>query len=214
MADVDVIGRTRRSTNPGARHTRIVAWLKWVLPMVAATLVLLVGTWPELQAGLLRLSTSIPRIDLRAARDLSMVNARYSGLDRNNRPFVLTADTARQSTAKDNLVSLEAPKADMSLENGAWVAVTALSGLYHTEPKTIDLFGDVNLFHDKGMTFRTESATVDLQAGTAEGQDHVQGHGPSGEVESEGFRILDKGDVVIFTGRANMVLEGAAEQTN
>lgn len=214
MADAGVIGRTRRPVQTSLRHSRIIAWLKWVLPMVAAALVLLVGAWPEIQAGLSRLTASIPRIDLRAARDLSMVNARYTGLDRHDRPFSLTADVARQTSASDGLVSLESPKADLALENGAWVAVTADTGLYHTQPKQIDLYGDVNLYHDKGMTFRTESATVDLAAGIAEGREEVQGHGPSGQVESEGFRILDKGAVVVFTGRAHMVLEGAPEETN
>jgi lipopolysaccharide export system protein LptC len=214
MADTGVIGRTRRPAHTSLRHSRIVAWLKWVLPMVAATLVLLVGAWPEIQAGLSRLTAAIPRIDLRAARDLSMVNARYTGLDRHDRPFSVTADVARQTTANDELVSLETPKADLALESGAWVALTAETGLYHTQPKQVDLYGDVNLYHDKGMTFRTESATVDLEGGTAEGHERVEGHGPSGEVESEGFRILDKGAVVIFTGRARMLLEGAAEETN
>jgi lipopolysaccharide export system protein LptC len=214
MADTGVIGRTRRPAHTSLRHSRIVAWLKWVLPMVAATLVLLVGAWPEIQAGLSRLTAAIPRIDLRAARDLSMVNARFTGLDRHDRPFSVTADVARQTTANDELVSLETPKADLALESGAWVALTAETGLYHTQPKQVDLYGDVNLYHDKGMTFRTESATVDLEGGTAEGQEKVEGHGPSGEIESEGFRILDKGAVVIFTGRARMLLEGAAEETN
>lgn len=212
MADIGVIGRTRRTIRASGRHTRVVAWLKWLLPMFAAALVLLVGAWPQIQDGLSRLGSSIPRIDLGAARDLSMINARYTGLDRHDRPFAITADVARQTGAKDDLVSLEAPKADLALENGAWVAVTAETGLYHTQPKQIDLYGDVNLYHDKGMTFRTESAKVDLEAGTAEGHEPVQGHGPSGEVESEGFRILDKGAVVIFTGRARMLLESAAEE--
>lgn len=212
MADIGVIGRTRRTAGASGRHTRVVAWLKWLLPMFAAALVLLVGAWPQIQAGLSRLGSSIPRIDLGAARDLSMINARYTGLDRHDRPFAITADVARQAGAKDDLVSLEAPKADLALEDGAWVAVTAETGLYHTQPKQIDLYGDVNLYHDKGMTFRTESAKVDLDAGTAEGHEPVQGHGPSGEIESEGFRILDKGAVVIFTGRARMLLEGAAEE--
>lgn len=214
MAETSVIGRTRRPAHTSLRHSRIVAWLKWVLPMVAAALVLLVGAWPEIQAGISRLTSAIPRIDLRAARDLSMVNARYTGLDRRNRPFSVTADVARQTVANDEVVSLEAPKADLALESGAWVAVTGDTGLYHTQPKTIDLYGDVNLYHDKGMTFRTESATVDLEGGTAEGREKVQGHGPSGEVESEGFRILEKGAVVVFTGRAHMLLEGAAEETH
>jgi len=213
MPDGSVIGRTRRQVNISSRHSRLVAWLKWLLPITAATLVLLVGIWPEIQSKIAHL-TSLPEIDLRESRDLSMVNARYTGLDRNNRPFSITADVARQSSAKDNLVSLEGPKADLSLESGSWVALTALSGLYHAEPQRIDLFGDVNLYHDKGMTFRTESAEIDLAAGTAEGQQPVEGHGPSGEVEAEGFRILDEGAVVVFTGKARMLLRSAAEEAN
>jgi lipopolysaccharide export system protein LptC len=214
MADAQVIGRVRARRQFSGRHTRVVAWLKWLLPMVAAMLLLIVGAWPQIQAGISQLATSLPRIDLRAARDLSMVNARYTGLDRHSRPFSVSADIARQTTTKDDLVTLEAPKADLALENGAWVALTALSGLYHTQPQRIDLFGEVNLFHDNGMTFRTESAVVDLAAGTAEGTERVEGHGPSGEVEATGFRILDKGAIVVFTGQSRMLLRGAAEEAN
>jgi lipopolysaccharide export system protein LptC len=211
MAGTGVIGRARRQAFPGARRTRLVAWLKWLLPMVAAALVLLVGAWPEIQASLYRLQAAATGIDLRAARDLSMVNARYSGLDRNDRPFSLTADVARQSTAKDDLVSLVAPKADLALENGAWVALTAQTGLYRSEPQTVELFGDVNLFHDNGMNFRTESAAIDLATGTAEGDEQVEGHGPSGEIVAQGFRILDEGAVVVFKGSARLLLRGAGE---
>jgi lipopolysaccharide export system protein LptC len=43
-----------------------------------------------------------------------------------------------------------------------------------------------------------------MAAGTAEGHDPVQGQGVFGDVESEGFRLLDHGQVIIFTGNAKL----------
>jgi hypothetical protein len=44
---------------------------------------------------------------------------------------------------------------------------------------------------------------------SAEGGDPVEGHGPSGDIKSQGFRIYDKGDEIIFTGASDLVLKGA-----
>ena len=55
----------------------------------------------------------------------------------------------------------------------------------------------------------TERAHVDLANKTAEGHDPVAGHGPSGDITAQGFRILDKGDTIIFTGRSHLLLKAA-----
>ena len=52
------------------------------------------------------------------------------------------ADVGRQSPEKDDLVTLEAPKADMTLSSGAWVALHAMTGLYRGQTRRLDLFGD------------------------------------------------------------------------
>jgi lipopolysaccharide export system protein LptC len=203
MADVSVF--------PGTGHSRVVAWLKWLLPMLAAALLLIVGAWPQLRSSFDKLGQDLPRIDLREARDLRMASPRFVGLDRENRPYTVIADVGRQSPEKDDLVTLEAPKADMTLSSGAWVALHAMTGLYRGQTQRLDLFGEVSLFHDNGMTFVSDSAEVDLAAGTAEGNEKVNGHGPAGEIESEGFRILDKGNVIVFSGKASALLNSARE---
>jgi lipopolysaccharide export system protein LptC len=197
---------------PSSTYSRWVGLLKFVLPLVAASLLLLVGAWPELKASFDRLHIAMPRIDLREARDLRMVNARYSGVDNRNRPYVVTADVARQTPGKDDLVSLEGPKADITMQNGAWIATTSQTGIYQNQAQQLELYGDVNIYHDRGMTFATDSAHVDLAQGTADGHEHVTGHGPSGQIAADGFRILDKGDVIIFTGNARMVVNSARSE--
>ena len=60
--------------------------------------------------------------------------------------------------------------------------------------------------HSGGYTVETAEARIDLKDGSAEGNKTVLGHGPAGTLRSEGFRILDNGQVVRFTGKARLVI--------
>ena len=60
------------------------------------TLLLLVAVWPKLRPLLQQVQLGFAAIDLREARELSMLNPRYAGLDRYNRPYVITAAVGRQ----------------------------------------------------------------------------------------------------------------------
>jgi lipopolysaccharide export system protein LptC len=195
---------SRRLSRPSSGYSRFVSWMKLVLPAVAIGLLLLVVAWPRIQAGLDRLKLTFARLDLSEARDLRMVNARFSGLDKRHRPFVLTADVARQMPDRNDLMALEGPKGDLTLQSGAWLAVTSFTGVYLTQGQLLDLFGDVKLFHDRGYELTTDTAHVDMAAGTAEGHDPVQGQGVFGDITSEGFRLLDHGQTIIFTGKAKL----------
>lgn len=197
-------GAARRLARPSAGYSRFVSWMKLLLPAVAVALLLLVVAWPRIQASIDHLRLSFTRLDLSEARDLRMVNARFSGIDKRHRPFVLTADVARQMPDRNDLMALEGPKGDITLQNGAWLALTAYTGVYLTQGQLLDLFGDVKLFHDRGYELTTDSAHVDMTAGTAQGDDAVQGQGIFGEVASEGFRLLDHGQTIIFTGKAKL----------
>jgi lipopolysaccharide export system protein LptC len=198
--------RSRAVARPSRRYTRFVAAMKLLLPAVAVALLLLVAAWPRIQAQLERFAAVLPKLDLREARDLRMVNARFSGLDKLNRPYTVTADIARQMPSKDDLLSLEGPKADITLQSGAWIAVNSDTGIYQQQQQVLDLFGQVHVFHDAGIEFTTDSARVFMQQGTAEGTEPVAGQGRFGELDAEGFQLLDRGDRIIFTGKSRLLL--------
>lgn len=205
--------RRTRTTWPIHWYSRFVAWMKVALPAAAVALLMLVAVWPRIQSTIERLH-KLPRIDFSQARDLRMVNLHYSGRDRHDRPFTVTADAARQRSEVDDLVELEGPKADMTTENDTWLALTAYSGIYRPQSQLLDLFGDVELFQDKGNQFKTDVAHIDMAKGSAEGDDPIDGHGPFGTIDAEGFRIENQGDVIIFKGKVHLSLEphGAKEQ--
>jgi lipopolysaccharide export system protein LptC len=193
------------------RHTRRVAVLKRVLPAIGVSLLMLIAAWPRLQPLWDRLRVSFPAIDLRDAQELRMVNPRYAGIDREGRPFVVTAASGRQIPDRQDLMSMQVPVADMKLRSGAMIHATSISAVYQSQTGVIDMFGDVTVTHQDGTRFVTQTARVIASQNAAEGSDPVAGHGPAGEIKAQGFRIIDKGETIIFTGHADMLLNGAAK---
>ncbi len=194
---------------PDMSHSRRVALLKRVLPAIGLSLILLVAVWPRLAPLLERIRFSLPAIDLREARELRMLNPRYLGTDRENRPVVVTAAVGQQVPDNANLMSLEQPKADLQAHDGAAIVVTAATGIYQSQAQILDLFGNVKLVHQNGTEFTTDTARLNVANNSGQGDDPVEGHGPSGDVKAQGFRIYNKGDTLIFTGDADLVLRGA-----
>ena len=175
-------------------------------------LLLLVGTWPEIKAIIDRLHFTVPRIDLTQARNLRMVQPRYTGIDKDNRPYVLTANAATQKSQADDLVSLDLPRADMTTNSGNWVEITGYTGAYQTQPQLLDLYGDVELYQDRGNEFHTDSARLDIANGSAVGNDPVVGQGPFGHVTAEGFAMYQHGEIINFTGKTNLTLLPRAKE--
>ena len=205
---VNMRGSLRRRLRFGdtRSHSRFVQRTKWILPSLAVSLLLLVAVWPQLRSVVDHLHFIVPRIDPSDARNLRMLDPHYSGIDRDNRPYVLTASAATQLSAADDIVSLTQPKADMTTNSGAWVEVTSYTGTYQPQPQLLDLYGDVELYQDRGNEFHTDSARIDVANGTAHSDQPVTGQGPFGHVTADGFTMLDRGAVILFTGKTNLVL--------
>lgn len=189
-------------------YSRRVARLKLILPGIGLGLLLLIAVWPRF-APLLERMRFTPAIDLHEARELRMLNPRYVGTDRQDRPFVVTAAIGRQSPDHQDLMSLDGPRGEVRLHSGAGVMLAADSGVYQTQTQLLDLFGNVALTHTDGSRYVTQSGRFDIAHNSASGHDPIAGSGPQGAVKGEGFQILDKGDTIVFEGRSQLVLTGA-----
>ncbi len=197
---------------PGAprRHTlgysRFVSMMKLFLPTAALALIALIAAWPHLQPEDSRFRIGFAVLGARETENPSMVNARYVGTDRDNQPFSITADLAKNLLMGTTAVELEMPKADIALKDGTWLVLTAEAGNYDRDTKMLNLAGAVNLFHDSGYEIRTPEAQIDLDKGTAQGDKAVEGHGPFGDLKAEGFRLENKGKLITFTGKARLLI--------
>jgi len=187
-------------------YSRFVQMMKFLLPTLAAMLIVLILVWPYLRTEDLRFRISFAAATADRTEDPSMVNPRYLGIDKDNQAYSITADLARKLLSGGASVELEMPKADITLEDGTWLVLTAENGVFQRNRKVLDLKGAVNLFHDSGYEFRTATATIDLDKGIADGTAAVHGQGPFGDLKAEGFRLVDKGKTIVFTGKSKLVI--------
>ncbi len=190
------------------RRARVVAALRLILPAVAALLLTVLALWSRFGLDTTSFRLAIGSIDVGNIDSLSMSNAHFEGIDDRKRPFTVSAEKAVQVDEKSDIIDLIQPQADITLEDGAWLSLTADGGRLQRSKKLLDLTGQVNLFHDQGYELHTRNVHVDLANNNAVGNEPVQGQGPAGELTSQGIEVKDSGTRITFLGHAHMVFYG------
>ncbi len=202
----------RRRAAPGRGYSVFVTLMKFLLPTVAAGLIVLVALWSQFNLNETRFQIGSVRLSTENVESVRMVNPRYEGIDEESRPFSITADLATQPDDDTDVIELSAPKADVTLSSGDWIALSADKGRYRRHEELLDLAGQVSLFHDKGYELHTTSVTIDLEERSAAGQEPVQGHGPAGELAGQGFEVASEGRKVFLIGQSRVVLYPTEEE--
>lgn len=188
-----------------ARRRLLVGVLKRALPLAALAALALILAWPQITGNEERMRVTYRKPTEAMPESARVIDARYVGRDDRGRPFTVTAEQAEQADGSV-IVELVAPRGDVTLEDGSWLFLEAQSGRFDRTTRLLDLEGEVVLHHDAGYAVRTAKARIDLAAGRAEGDDPVAVQGPAGSLDAPGFRLEEKGTVVIFPGPARMLL--------
>jgi lipopolysaccharide export system protein LptC len=187
-------------------YSRLVRRLRIVLPLVAVLTVAIVILWPRIRAEF-----NHPTQTSKEERQAKMVNGRYVGSDSHGRPYTVTYESAQQPPG-GGPIEMVNPTAELTLQNGHWVAIKAAQGRYDQAAGLIDLSGNVELFHDDGYRFTTEKAHVEFNKNLVWGERAITGRGPRGEVVGRGFRVINNGDAIVITGPAKLLLRPDAAQ--
>ena len=204
--DLITVPRTTSVLPYPSAYSRFVWLMKYALPLIAGVVLLLVIVWPEIKSKGKRFPVKLSNLNIETSGGQRVINARFTGVDSKNRPFSVTADTVLQEVEMKQEVELTQPKADITLASKSWVAIAAPSGVFRRNREELHLFGGVDLFHDAGYEFRTRKATIGLKNGKATSNTKVNGQGPFGTIEAQGFLVTDNGSRVLFTGKSRLVL--------
>ena len=197
---------TRRVAARSGANSRAVGVLRWVLPLMALLILGLLILLPMLRVDKLALTVAqnIP--------NLVVENLRLTGMDASNQPYSLNAARALKVATVPDMVDLESPSGEMTLNSGAWLSGRAQHGRYDQKKQRLWLGGEVQLFHDEGYQFNTSEAQVNLENNTAWGDQPVLIQGGFGEITGQGFRVLEKGTVIIILGKARALLNLRADE--
>lgn len=188
-----------------------VRFMKFVLPVGAVALVGLIAAWPQISKRDGRFGLTFSSVNTEEMA-LVMNNPRYRGSDNQGQPFVVTADRATQDPDDAKQVTLDRVSADITLNNGAWVSLSANTGLFNNNTQTLTLHGDINVYSDRGYEFHGINAEVDLTTGVIASDDKVWGHAALGSIRANGMRVYDRGKAIVFINGVKTTLypRGAA----
>lgn len=200
--------RKRAPRKVGHVYSRLVRVLRTVLPLAALALMAVLLAWPSLRDDEPPPSAADPSQPTGEAR---VLNPRYYATDDQNRPYSVTAQSAWGLADSDEVLDLDRPYAEMTLETGEGLTLGADQGRYQRAADRLDLIGAVWLRRDDGYIIRTELVHVDLLEQRAWGDRPVEMTGPQADMWATGFEIEEGGDIVILHGPATLILRPASE---
>ena len=189
---------------PGARHARVVRSLRLGLPLLAAVIVLTVMAWPRIQTAMAP-ERQAAQVTKTAGRN-QLLNPKFRGLDKDNEPYVVSADHAEQSLDDQNVVLLDKPKGDILMKSGHHVGMEGDRGTYLQHEKTLLTEGHVVLHEDEGYKFYTSKALFNAQTHEASSDQPVSGGGPDAAIAASGAQGFGNDHVLVFTGPAKLRL--------
>lgn len=204
-------GATRRRFDARAYNRRIAS-MKLGLTAGALLLVGLVLAWPQVNGREepIRLAQE-PAVTERGAT-FSVSSARYFGVDEAGHKFDITAREAHNVSADSKRIQLTTPRASVEMVDTRRLDLSAKSGELDGTGKVLNLDGGVTLSHSDGYQVSTQDAAVNLDEGTAQGDQAVVGTGAFGRMEGEGFQIHQRGDVVRLNGSSRLLLKPTRER--
>lgn len=200
------IARPSRIIAVSERYSRFVGLMKLMLPLSATALVVIVVSWPYLTGRDNGIPLSFASIGLGLDEKVFMTNARYMGSDDKDQPYTLIAERMAEEEGVEDAIRLTKPQADIMLNSGSWLALTADTGLLLQKAEQLTLEGKVNLFSDAGYEFRTSRVEINLGSKRAHGEEPIEGQGPFGELTADSFRFEEQGKIMFFKGHVRVIL--------
>lgn len=187
----------------GRGYSRLVGFLKILLPGVALLIVIIIGLWQNLFGG--AQMTGLQQVDGSRVGD-RLIAPRFVGTDAKDRPFSLQATYADQLADNAAVVTFAEPRGELLIEDG-FIDLSAERGRFDRTNEQLVLEGNVDVRRSDGATFETEQLHVDVPGERAWSTVAVQSTGSFGDIQAEGgIDILQSGQTVIFKGPARMLL--------
>jgi lipopolysaccharide export system protein LptC len=185
------------------RYSRFVFFSKYTLGGLSIIMILLIVILPMINADKEGLRLAFSTVgDAKQEAMPVMKNPTFQGVDEDNQPYVVTADSAIQHD--ENTIIVSNVQGDMLTTGQTWLSVKAKRGTINNTEKWMQLTDDVRLMHQDGYEFRTEYVAIDLNSHLANGNQPVQGFGPMGEIRADGFSWQNDARVLRFTGNVKM----------
>lgn len=191
----------------GGLYSRVIAWLKILLPLAAlamlSTLFLLSRPREPLQ------NAPFAEALNSGVADQKVTAPYYAGTTERGDTLTMTAVTARPQDGGNILA--DRLEARMRLSDGSEIRLDAAEALLRDSEHKAHLSGGVRIESSQGYVLTTEGLVSRLDAVAAESTGPVQGVGPLGQFEAGHLQILpadgDGAVQLLFSGGVKLVYQ-------
>lgn len=205
-------GMTARqlSALPGSRAERLMAVLKWLLPVLAVMVLAAIVIWPLTKVNEFSFLLAKDNVGMAAER-LRIDNAVYRGVTQRGEAFVISATNAVQRSSTVPIVELTTLKATLAMAEGP-AKVTAPSGRYFMETDRLQVAGPVRLDSSAGFTLDSQTIDIDLNTRRVTSAEPVTGTLPIGSFSAGSFAGDIQGRLLVLDGGAHLrIRQGAGK---
>lgn len=189
-------------------YSRVIAWLKILLPLAALALLSTLFLLSDKRDGL----EDVPFADeLKQGETANegVSGPQYSGVTENGDVLTMTARRARP--LGDGDVAADGLTAHLALKDGSSIDLTSPNGLMKEGEKRVYLDGGVTITTSQGYTLVTEAMSSALDSVSASSDGPVAGDGPLGTLQAGKMDIgpaNDTGDVqILFTAGVKLIYQ-------
>jgi len=168
-------------------YSRMVAWLKILLPLIALGVlgtVFLFNSESTFEVGF-----TFSRADIDTLEKVSFIkNPQINGITKKGEPFHLTADEIRPQGDDNNVVVVTNLKAEFLFQSGEWAKITSDSALMDVAAQTVWFENGGQLATSDGNIAVVDTLHLLMASGELQGSGIVA-HGPLGRISADNFRI-------------------------
>ena len=187
---------------PGSSHDRVVKASAMGLPVAIGVLAAFLVMAPLTTRGDVSFLLDKNKVEVAKER-LRLQTARYRGEDNERRPFTLTAGSAVQRSASEQVVQLNALSAELQMPDGP-ATLVADKGHYDMTSEQVKVDGPVHFTAANGYKIDTQDATVDLKTRKLQSGGAVTGTVPQGNFSAQSMKADLNTHVVTLDGNARL----------
>ncbi len=122
------------------------------------------------------------------------------GLDKELKPFRITASRGVQDSKNKDIVHLETFSGTFARDSGKDLQVTSQTGIYNSDSKILDLSGDVVISDGPGFLARMDKAQYEVDKRSLTSQSPVKVKTANGDIVADSLVSDNNGERMLFRG--------------
>ena len=189
-----------RAFRRASQHSRVVAILRKVFPILALLIFAAYFISSRLSVTIGGVSASVSGVEVRDG-NLRMVKPTLKGVDKKKGAYVISADYADQDMKNPKLVKLHAIKAELATEQKGWSRLEAVRGLFDSGSERLTMQDDIRVATSSGLSGKLTFASLDTKSQVIRSHQPVLFNLPNGSVRANAMTLDSVDKTLTFRGK-------------